>query len=82
MDPFSLATGLAGLVALADTLATKGYQYLQAVKTCEEDIKQLLAELDLLGGVLRRLQKWAEDEENMDDHDPDRMCLFMQDGFY
>jgi len=74
MDPFSLATGLAGLVALADALATKGYQYPRAVKDCEENVKQLLAELDQLGGVLRRLQRWAEEEEKMDDPDSDCMC--------
>ena len=77
MDPFSIAVGIAGLVALADGLATKGYQYLRAAKNCEQEVKQLLAELDLLGGVLRRLQKWAEDEETMDGPESNRICLFL-----
>jgi hypothetical protein len=78
MNPFSLTVGIAGLVALADGLAKKGYRYLRAAQNCEENVKQLLAELDLLGGVLRRLQQWAEDEEKIDGSENNRMCLFLQ----
>jgi hypothetical protein len=64
VDPFSFATGVAGLISLADLVATKGYRYVKAVKDCDEEVKQLMVELDLFGGVLRRLEKIAKEEED------------------
>ncbi|KAL9619767.1 MAG: hypothetical protein Q9160_005603 [Pyrenula sp. 1 TL-2023] len=63
VDPFSFASGVAGLVGLVDLVATKGYKYIQAVKNCDEEVKRLIVELDLFSGVIRRLAKLAEDEE-------------------
>jgi hypothetical protein len=69
MDPFSFATGVAGLISLADLVATKGYRYLKAVKDCDEEVKQLMVELDFFGGVLRRLEKVAKEEEDAEGFD-------------
>jgi hypothetical protein len=66
LDPFSLATGVAGLISLADVVATKGYRYVKAVKDCDEEVKQLMVELDLFGGVLRRLEKIVKEEEEIE----------------
>jgi hypothetical protein len=66
LDPFSLATGIAGLISLADLVATKGYRYVKAVKDCDEEVKQLMVELDLFGGVLRRLEKIVKEEEDIE----------------
>jgi hypothetical protein len=80
MDPFSIVVGIAGLVALADGLATKGYQYVRAAKNCEKEVNQVLAELDLLGGVLRRLQKWVEEEEKTDSHESNSMFITLHES--
>lgn len=71
VDPFSFASGVAGLVGLVDLVATKGHKYVQAVKNCDREVKQLFIELDLFSGVIRRLAKVAEDEEKRDGGNPE-----------
>ena len=40
---------------LAGNIATKGYRYLQSVKDCPEDVRRLIAEVNVLCGILSRL---------------------------
>ncbi len=64
MDPFSLATGVAELMSLADIVATKGYRYIKAVRDCEDEVRELMVELDVFAGVLQRLAKKVKGEED------------------
>ena len=66
MEPISFASSIAGLLSLLDLVATKGYKYVKAVKDCEEEVKQLVVELDVFGGVLQRLTELAKEEEEVD----------------
>lgn len=78
VDPFSFATGLAGLVSLTDLVATKGFKYARAVKNCSEEVRQLMVELDLFGGVVRRLARLVEEEEKQSDSDPDGWYILVR----
>ena len=64
MDPLSLSLSIAGLATLAQTVVEKGYKYLRAVKDCEKDVRELLVETNVLCGVVDRLVKLAEDNED------------------
>lgn len=74
-DPFSFAAGLTGLVSLVDVIATKGYRYIKAVKDCEDEVRELMVELDVFGGVLQRLARWVkEDDDESQDLDSERLA--------
>ena len=55
MDPFSLAVGISGLVALAAQTMKLAQQYLHGVKHASEAAGALAAELQLLHDTLCRL---------------------------
>lgn len=49
MDPFSVATGIAGLVSLAQDVVEKGWAAWQLIKTaknCQEEVSDLLMEVN------------------------------------
>lgn len=54
-DPLSFVASIAAVSTLAGTVVTKGYRYIKAVKDCPEDVRRLIAEVNVLCGVLRRL---------------------------
>ncbi|KAL9626289.1 MAG: hypothetical protein Q9204_007424, partial [Flavoplaca sp. TL-2023a] len=54
-DPLSFVASVAAVSTLAGNIATKGYRYLKAVKECPEDVRRLIAEVNVLCGILSRL---------------------------
>ncbi|KAL8896889.1 MAG: hypothetical protein Q9192_002853 [Flavoplaca navasiana] len=54
-DPLSFVASIVAVSTLAGNIATKGYRYLKAVKDCPEDVRRLIAEVNVLCGILTRL---------------------------
>lgn len=55
VDPFSLATGIAGLISLGLEVTEKTLQYVQGVRNAAKDVDEFLEELSALVYVLRQL---------------------------
>jgi len=55
-DPLSIASGIAGLVAIADTIFGRVYSYVRAVKGAAKEIEQLACEIRNLSGILHGLE--------------------------
>ncbi|MCJ1388912.1 hypothetical protein MMC18_001763 [Xylographa bjoerkii] len=51
------------------TVVEKGYKYLKAVKDCEDDVRKLMLETNILCGIIDRLAKLAEDNEDSEDNE-------------
>ncbi|KAI4258950.1 MAG: hypothetical protein L6R42_004822, partial [Xanthoria sp. 1 TBL-2021] len=56
-EPLSLVASVIAVATLAETVVTKCYQYLKVVKDCPQDVRSLMAEVNVLCGVLDRLAK-------------------------
>ena len=54
-EPLSFVASIAAVSTLAGSIATKGYRYLKAVKDCPEEVRRLVAEVNVLCGILKRL---------------------------
>lgn len=54
-DPLSFVASIVALGTLAGTVASKGWRYLKAVKNGRDDVRKLIAEVDVLCGILGRL---------------------------
>lgn len=54
-EPLSFVASIIAVSALAGNVATKGYRYIKAVKDCPEDVRKLMAEVNVLCGILNRL---------------------------
>lgn len=54
-QPLSFVASVVGVASLAGTVATKGYQYLKAVKDCPNEVRGLIVEINILCGILGRL---------------------------
>ncbi|KAL8895392.1 MAG: hypothetical protein Q9207_008193 [Kuettlingeria erythrocarpa] len=54
-DPLSFVSSIAAVSTLAGTVVSKGYRYIKAVKDCPEDVRKLMAEVNVLCGILNRL---------------------------
>lgn len=54
-EPLSFVASVVAISTLAGTVATKGYRYLSAVKNCRDDVPKLIAEVNVLCGILERL---------------------------
>ena len=70
-DPLSIVASICGIASLADTVVTKAYKYLKAVRECEEEVRSLIVELNVFSAVLGRLARLAKDNEDEDDDDDD-----------
>ncbi len=55
-DPFSVATGLAGLIALAGEVISKCYRYGCAVSGAPDEARRLVSEVTGLSGILVGVQ--------------------------
>ena len=55
MDPLSIASGVAGLVTLADVVISRTYNTVIACKHASEDSRKLLREVQALAGILQSL---------------------------
>ena len=60
MDGLSVASGIAGLVSLADVIIRRLVQYMSAVKHAKENISCLLLETSGLLGILQSLKLLGE----------------------
>lgn len=63
MDPFSISTGVAGLLSLAIELSTILDNYVSGFKSAPEDADRILNEIDALCHVLKDLVKFLRDED-------------------
>ncbi|KAL8910660.1 MAG: hypothetical protein Q9171_004076 [Xanthocarpia ochracea] len=54
-EPLSFVASIVAVSTLAGNVVTKGYRYLKAVKDCPEDVRRLIAEVNVLCGILSRL---------------------------
>lgn len=64
-----VASGIAGLVALADLVFSKIFWYVKAVKNAEGDVKAFSTEVRTLSGILHSLHLVARQLEGEDyDH--------------
>ena len=61
-DPFSLATGIAGLISLGLEVTKITRQYVQDVRNAAKDVDEFLTELSALVAVLRRLAGFLKDD--------------------
>jgi hypothetical protein len=69
MDPISVvgaAASIIGIAQLAESIVSKGYKYLKAVKNCEEEVHKLMVEINVLSGLLKYVAPDDEDEEEED----------------
>lgn len=55
MDPLSIASGVAGLITLADVVISRTYNTIIACKHASEDSRKLLREVQALLGILQSL---------------------------
>ena len=62
-DPFSLATGIAGLISLSLEVTKIAQQYIQGVRHSSKDIDDFLQELAALTDVLRQLDAFLKKDE-------------------
>lgn len=60
IDPFTLATGIGGLIHLTYEVVQITHHYFQGVRNAAEDIRELLAELATLNDVLPRLHQFLQ----------------------
>jgi hypothetical protein len=63
MDPFSLISGLAGLISLAGEVVTKCYHYGCAVSGAPEESRRLVSEILGLTGILAGVQSIAKQND-------------------
>ncbi|KAL9023080.1 MAG: hypothetical protein Q9196_007396 [Gyalolechia fulgens] len=54
-EPVSFAASVIAIATLAGSIATKGYRYLSAIKDCPDEVRKLMAEVNVLCGILDRL---------------------------
>ena len=54
-EPLSFVASVIAVATLAGTVAAKGRRYIRAVKDCRDDVPKLIAEVNVLCGVLGRL---------------------------
>ncbi|KAK8112255.1 uncharacterized protein PG998_008712 [Apiospora kogelbergensis] len=63
-DPLSIASGIAGLVTLADIVFDRLMKYAKSVKNAEKEIRRLANEVIQLDGTLTSLSKLADALQN------------------
>ena len=61
-EPFSLATGIAGLISLGLEVTKITRQYVQGVGNAAKDVDELLTELSALVAVLRQLAGFLQND--------------------
>jgi len=65
-DPFSIATGVCGMISLAEVVYKQGRQFLRECKDCPNELKQLVLEINSLKGVLDALELLVDDAAEAD----------------
>ena len=59
-DPLSFLASVLAIAALAEKVVIRGYCYLKAVKNCPDEVRTLMAETNVLCGILGRLNVLLE----------------------
>ena len=54
-EPLSFVASVFAVASLAEQVFTRGYLYLKAVKNCPDEVRSLMAETNVLCGILGRL---------------------------
>ncbi|KAF7941903.1 uncharacterized protein EAE97_006740 [Botrytis byssoidea] len=65
-EALGIASSIAGLVSLADTVVRLGYKYIRDVKDAERSVQNLVKEVNSLSGVLHSLENVAQALEAQD----------------
>lgn len=65
-EALGVASSIAGLVSLADTVVRLGYKYIRDVKDAERSVQNLVKEVNNLSGVLHSLENVAQALEAQD----------------
>ncbi|KAF7891829.1 hypothetical protein EAF00_008131 [Botryotinia globosa] len=65
-EALGIASSIAGLVSLADTVVRLGYKYIRDVKDAERSLQNLVKEVNSLSGVLHSLENVAQALEAQD----------------
>ncbi|KAF8463337.1 hypothetical protein BDZ91DRAFT_313299 [Kalaharituber pfeilii] len=75
MDPFTLATGITGFLAIALDVGKILSDYISQYKSAPTDAQTLLEEITALSDVLKQLVKFLEEEEvKQDFHETSVLC--------
>jgi hypothetical protein len=59
-EPLSFVASVIAVAGLAEKVVTTGYRYLKAVKNCPDEVRSLMAETNVLCGILERLKVLLE----------------------
>ncbi|APA15679.1 hypothetical protein sscle_15g104490 [Sclerotinia sclerotiorum 1980 UF-70] len=65
-EAFDVASGIAGLISLADAVVRRGYKYMRDVKDAEKYVQSLIDEVNSLSGVLHSLNNVVQELEAVD----------------
>ncbi|TGO69528.1 hypothetical protein BOTNAR_0010g00270 [Botryotinia narcissicola] len=65
-EVLGVASSIAGLVSLADTVVRLGYKYIKDVKDAEKSVQNLVKEVNNLSGVLHSLENMVQALEAQD----------------
>lgn len=63
-DPLSFIASVIAVASLSEKVVIKGYHYLRAVKNCPDEVRSLVAELNVLCGILGRLKVLLENDKS------------------
>ena len=56
IEPVSFVASVIGIATLAENVVTKGYRYLKAARNCSDEVRTLMAEVNVLCSILKRLE--------------------------
>lgn len=56
-DPLSIASGVAGLVALCSKILAEGYHFIRVVEDCPRALRALLSETAAIDSILDQIQR-------------------------
>lgn len=65
VEPFSIASGIAGLITLCTAVRTAGYDYVKSVSSAPEDFKSFVRETASLSAVLSRLVSYSLSDQKV-----------------
>jgi len=65
-DPFSIASGLVGILSLAEVVCRHGLEFWRECRDFPKELKALVLEIHSLKGVLEALQLLIEDATSED----------------